>query len=299
MPVDRRRLPPLNALRAFEVAGRRLSFRAAADELGVSQGAVAQQVRALEAHLGVALFTRLPRGLALTAPGRRYLAMMSRAFDLMTEATAGLVARADAVTISATPSFAARVLIPRLPDLNAALPGVELRILATEALSDFDRDGVDIALRLTRPPFPPAQEAVLLCRQHLIAVASPRLLGKLRPPLTPEALRRLPLLHDAHSHWPAFAGMDADQAGGRLPGPVFSQTALALDAALAGQGAAITARALVRADLAAGRLVQIAQAPDADGPDYYLLRKRAPHHAPPAEAVWHWCATDLIGDCGA
>lgn len=289
MSLSRRALPPLNALRAFEVAGRRLNFRSAADELGVTQGAVAQQVRALEAHLGVALFRRLPRGLALTAPGTAYLAEMSRAFDILGEATTQLLARPDAVTISVTPTFAAKVLIPRLADLNTALPGVELRIVATEALSDFDRDQVDIAVRLTRPPFPASLEARPLFRQDLIAVASPHLVGDRALPLTPEQLLDLPLLHDAHGHWPAFLRMP-----GKLPGAVFNQTTLALDAALAGQGVAIVARAFVQTDLQAGRLVQVAENTLMTGPDYYLVRKRLPVPREAADSFWEWCATQLL-----
>jgi len=288
MSVSRRALPPLNALRAFEVAGRKLNFRAAADELGVSQGAVAQQVRALEAHLGVALFHRLPRGLRLTPSGAAYLAGMTRAFDAMAEATAQLLARPEAVTISVTPTFAAKMLIPRLADLNAALPGVELRTVATEALSDFDRDQVDIAVRLTRPPFPGEHEAFLLFRQELVAIASPHLAGGRALPLTAEQLRKMPLLHDAHNHWPAFFG-----TAGKLPGAVFNQTTLALDAAMAGQGVVIAARAFVHADLDAGRLVEVADMSMIAGPDYYLVRKRSPLRGNAAESVWQWCAENL------
>ena len=161
MMKSRRSLPPLNALRAFEVSGRRLSFRAAADELGVTQGAVAQQVRALEEHLGLALFQRHPRGLQLTVSGAAYLAEVTRAFDTLADATGRLLVRPDTVTISVTPTVAAKLLIPRLGDLQAALPDVELRTVATEALSDFERDQVDIAVRLTRPPFAADLEAKL------------------------------------------------------------------------------------------------------------------------------------------
>lgn len=104
MMPSRRKLPPLNALRAFEVSGRRLSFRAAADELGVTQGAVAQQVRALEEHLGQALFQRLPRGLALTPQGASYLTNVTRAFDTLGDATGRLLEQPDTVTISVTPT---------------------------------------------------------------------------------------------------------------------------------------------------------------------------------------------------
>lgn len=285
---SRRSLPPLNALRAFEVSGRRLSFRAAADELGVTQGAVAQQVRALEEHLGLALFQRHPRGLQLTVAGAAYLAEVTRAFDTLADATGRLLVRPDTVTISVTPTVAAKLLIPRLGDLQAALPEVELRTVATEALSDFERDQVDIAVRLTRPPFAADLEAKLLFRQDLVAVASPRLVGNVTLPLSSEQLRALPLLHDAQGHWATFL-----KTSSKLPGAVFNQTTLALDAAMAGQGVALACKAFVAMDLAAGRLVQVAEAGTL-GPDFYLVRKRSAPVRQSVEAVWDWCLHRLL-----
>ncbi|MBY0363206.1 MAG: LysR family transcriptional regulator [Phreatobacter sp.] len=284
MPVSRRSLPPLNALRAFEVAGRRLNFRAASEELGVTQGAVAQQVRLLEDHVGTALFQRLPRGVALTPQGAAFLADVTRAFDTLGDATTQLLARPDAVTISVTPTFATKLLIPQLPVLNSALPGVELRTIATEAVSDFDRDQVDIAVRLTRPPFPGSVEAHLLFRQELVAVASPHLIGNAVLPLSTEQLGDRPLLHDAHNHWPKFFGTT-----GKLPGAVFNQTTHALDAAMAGQGVAIACRAFVQSDLDAGRLVQVCPAGFEARADYYLVRKRGTSSRRTVDAVWDWC----------
>lgn len=270
------RLPPLNALRAFEMAGRKGSFRAAADELHITQGAVAQQVRGLEERLGIALFRRLPRGLALTPAGAAYLNDVSRAFGILASATAKLQKRPDTVTISVTPTVATRLLIPRLADLQAALPGVELRTLATEALSDFEHDQVDMAVRLTRPPFPPQLEAA---------------------PLFPDELQTLPLLHDAHNHWPAFLQAltpceDTPPATTLLPGPTFNQTSLALDAALAAQGVAIACRAFVADDLAAGRLVQVSTVTLRLPAGYFLVRPRSTP-SPSAQAVWDWCLTHL------
>lgn len=288
MTKSRRSLPPLNALRAFEVSGRRLSFRAAADELGVTQGAVAQQVRALEEHLGLALFQRHPRGLQLTVAGAAYLAEVTRAFDTLADATGRLLVRPDTVTISVTPTVAAKLLIPRLGDLQAALPDVELRTVATEALSDFERDQVDIAVRLTRPPFAVDLEAKLLFRQDLVAVASPRLVGNVTLPLSSEQLRALPLLHDAQGHWATFL-----KTSSKLPGAVFNQTTLALDAAMAGQGVALACKAFVAMDLAAGRLVQVAEAGTL-GPDFYLVRKRSAPVRQSVEAVWDWCLHRLL-----
>lgn len=285
---SRRSLPPLNALRAFEVSGRRLSFRAAADELGVTQGAVAQQVRALEEHLGLALFQRHPRGLQLTVAGAAYLAEVTRAFDTLADATGRLLVRPDTVTISVTPTVAAKLLIPRLGDLQAALPDVELRTVATEALSDFERDQVDIAVRLTRPPFAADLEAKLLFRQDLVAVASPRLVGNMTLPLSSEQLRALPLLHDAQGHWATFL-----KTSSKLPGAAFNQTTLALDAAMAGQGVALACKAFVAMDLAAGRLVQVAEAGTL-GPDFYLVRKRSAPVRQSVDAVWDWCLHRLL-----
>lgn len=146
-----RDIPPLNGLRAFEAAGRHLNFRLAADELGVTQGAVAQQVRGLETLLKVKLFDRGPKGLALTDAGRRYLPSLTRAFDLIAEAGAELAPRDAVVTISTTPSFATRWLVPRLADFARDHPTLRLRIDASNTLSNFQSDGVDIAVRLGGP----------------------------------------------------------------------------------------------------------------------------------------------------
>ncbi|WP_106797466.1 LysR substrate-binding domain-containing protein [Rhizobium sp. H4] len=285
---SRRALPPLNALRAFEASGRRLNFRAAAEELGVTQGAIAQQVRALEDQLGLMLFQRLPRGLALTAQGAAYLSDVTRAFDMLGEATGRLLARPETVTISVTPTVAAKLLIPRLAELYSALPDVDLRTVATEALSDFDRDQVDIAVRLTSQAFPAALEARLLFRQELVAVASPHLVKGLTLPLSREELCKLPLLHDSHDRWGMFLAIRE-----KLPGAAFNHTTLALDAALAGQGVVLACRAFVAADLEAGRLVQVTEETATIGADYFLVRKRSSSPRKAVDAVWDWCAARL------
>ena len=140
-------LPPLNGLRAFAAAGRHLTFRAAADELGVTQGAVAQQVRGLEDHLNLRLFLREPRGLAFTEEGRAYHIAIARAFDQMADATDALRTAPSHVTISVTPTFASKWLIPRLAAFTQAHPGIDLRITATERVSSFHADGIDLARR--------------------------------------------------------------------------------------------------------------------------------------------------------
>lgn len=283
----RRKLPPLNALRAFEVAGRHLNFRAAADELAVTQGAVAQQVRALEDHLGQPLFIRLARGLALTSAGAMLLAEASRAFDTLGAATERLAARPARVTLSVTPTIATRILIPRLAELQDTLPGIELRTIANEDLADFDRDEVDIAIGLGRAPFPPQLEAHLFIAQDIIAVASPRLLPALPTDLLPEAMAGVPLIHHCLDHWPQFLDLR-----GPLPGTRFNLTTLALDAAIAGQGVALACTAFVAAELADGRLVQVGAQRMRAKPDYYMVRRRDTAN-PAADTVWKWCKDHL------
>ncbi|WP_417598227.1 LysR substrate-binding domain-containing protein [Pararhodobacter oceanensis] len=280
-------LPPLNGLRAFDVAGRFLNFRAAADELRVTQGAIAQQVRQLEAHLGVPLFERLPKGLAFTAAGRSYHAGIASAFDALRNATEQLRPEPGKVLISVTPTFAAKWLIPNLPDFSTHHPDIDLRILATEKLSSFHSDGIDLAVRQGEPPFGAALDAHLLFDQEVIAVAAPDLVAEQSLPVTPQALSALPKLHDAHDLWPEFLRSlnIADTAGRGLR---LSQTSLAVDAALSGQGAALVSRFLVAAELESGRLLQITPQVLRGRQDFYLLATRKPKQSPAIAKVISW-----------
>ncbi|WP_027133639.1 LysR substrate-binding domain-containing protein [Geminicoccus roseus] len=283
------RLPPLNALRAFEAAGRHLTFRAAAEELGVTQGAVAQQVRRLEAHLQVRLFDRLQRRLALTDQGRLYHQEIVRAFGLIGAATGLLRPGPARVTISVTPTFAAKWLIPRLPAFGRAHPSIDLRILATETVSSFQADGIDLAVRQARPPFGAALDADLLFAQEIVAVCSPRLLDGGEGPQDPADLSRFVLLHDAHHLWPDFLERAFGRPVGHLGrGMRFNQTALTIDTAIAGQGLALASLFLVADDLAAGRLVRAMPACLRGPLDFYLLSPRDRASEGAARAVRHW-----------
>lgn len=284
MRAPRRNLPPMNALRAFAAAGQRLNFRAASEDLGVSQGAVAQQIRLLEEHLGQALFTRLPRGVALTSQGAIYHAQVKRAFDILRDATEQIGEGDTSLTVSVTPTFATRLLIQKLPSLNTVLPDVKIRTIATVEVTDFDRDQVDLAVREAHPPFPDGHEAQLLFRQDFIIVGSPHLLKNGAHDLMPAHLRSMPLLHDSYGHWQKYFGTEE-----RLPGPVFNQISLAIDAALAGQGLAIVSRAFVQDDLSAGRLFDVGSARDESDRNYYLVRKKSQRPRPMLDTVWSWC----------
>lgn len=284
-----RRLPALNALRAFEVAARHLNFRLAAEELGVTQGAVAQHVRALEAQLGLQLFDRNPRSLTLTPAGRGYVGHIRRAFEIISDATARLRPEPRHLTISVTPTFATRWLLPRLPGFTEAHPDIDLRIHASERVSNFQSDGVDLAVRLGRAPFGPGLVADLLFDQVIVAVASPLLVDKLGPPDRPETLQTYALLHDAHDIWPAF--LERAFPTGAPPAPKnirFNQTSLAIEAAIAGQGLALASQIFVTEDLASGRLVQPLPQELRTEAAFYLVFPRKPRHPDAVQQVRDW-----------
>lgn len=289
MPEAFLSLPPLNALRAFEAAARHLNFRIAAQELNVTQGAVAQHIRGLEADLGAKLFERLPRGLALTDEGRAYVPNIRRAFELISEATLLLRPEPARLTISVTPSFATKWLIPKLPEFVAHNPLVDLRILASESLSSFQADGVDIAVRQGRSPFGPGLMVDLLFPQQIVAICSPSLLPVGANEIAPTDIQHHVLLHDAHNLWPEFMekalGLKMATEAKRMR---FNQTGLAIDAAIAGQGIALASRFLVAADIAAGRLVQPIHAEMRGTQDFHVVVPRKQRHPEPTQAVRQW-----------
>ena len=283
------RLPPLNALRAFEAAARHCNFRLAAQELGVTQGAVAQHVRGLEADLKIKLFDRLPRTLALTDQGRRYSGQLARAFALITDATASIRPEPERLTISVTPTFAAKWLIPRLPEFSQAHPDIELRIVASDALANFQSDGVDVAVRQGRAPFGPGLVAELLFQQDLVPVCSPRLLAPERSFLTLPELERLTLLEDGHGLWQQFLEMAGSKSSIRdLKRISFNQTALSIEAAISGQGVGLASRFLVDPDLASGRLVKAIEGSLLGELGFYVVRPRKARQPEPCSVVWNW-----------
>jgi LysR family glycine cleavage system transcriptional activator len=152
--MSTRRLPPLNALRAFEAAARNGGFTAAARELSVSPAAISQYVSSLEAHLGVKLFRRLPRGLELTDAGRAYLPGLEEGFATLAAATSALRGRprAGRLVVSTLPSFATGWLVPRLPDFRRRYPEIDVVLRSEWRFVDFARDAVDVAIRYTKEP---------------------------------------------------------------------------------------------------------------------------------------------------
>src|SRR5438876_6612537 len=181
----RRRLPQLNALKAFEAAARHVSFTRAAEELCVTQGAVSHQVKALEDELGIKLFNRERQRLVITEAGREYLVVVRDALDRIALGTERLVQRQSSglLTISTSPDFAAKWLVHRLGRFTKAHPDIELRISATMHHVDFAREEVDLAVRHGDGSWT-GLHVERLCVEELFPVCSPKLLAgrRLRRP---------------------------------------------------------------------------------------------------------------------
>ncbi|BCB19349.1 LysR substrate-binding domain-containing protein [Bosea sp. ANAM02] len=257
MPVKppRPRLPPLKALRAFEAAARLESFAKAADEIGVTAGAVTQQIRQLEATLGFAVFRRLPQGVALTEAAREALPRLTRGFDMLGQAVQALREAQPnrPLAIAALPCIAQLWLSPRLPALRAAFPDLQISIAAMEEPPDPQRDPYDLSLFYREAA--PQSGGVQLAGDAILPVCAPALAVKLA---TPTDLAAQTLLHDAvwrgdWARWLAFVAPGTKVDPGR--GPAFSLYSLALDACLSGSGILMGRMSLIGPHLAAGRLV--------------------------------------------
>lgn len=255
------RLPPLAALRVFEAAARRLNFRQAAEELHVTPGAVSQQIRLLEEHVGAPLFVREGRGVALTEAGKAALPALRLGFEKLAEAARLMrqPQRKHRVTVSVAPSFAAKWLVPRLERFSAEHPVVEVWVSAEMAVVDFAAADVDLAIRYGAGRYP-GLSAELLLAETVLPVCAPILL-EAAPIATPRDLLNHTLLHDVSSldadgapDWPTWLRAHGVDGAGAARGPRFNQSSLVIEAALAGRGVALAKRALADADLSAGRL---------------------------------------------
>jgi LysR family transcriptional regulator, glycine cleavage system transcriptional activator len=253
-----RRLPPLNALKAFEAAARHDSFTRAAEELCVTQGAVSHQVKALEAELGIKLFLRERQRLVITEAGREYLVVLRDAFDRIGVGTERLVQRQSAgvITVSTSPDFAAKWLVNRLGRFAETHPGLDLRVSATLHHVDFSREDVDLAVRHGDGNWA-GLDVVRLCTEQLFAVCSPKLITGRKRITKPSDVLKFPLLRlddsNAWAKWFEAAGLEGAD---HLHGPVLNRASMVLDAAIDGQGIALARTTLAATDLINGRLVR-------------------------------------------
>jgi LysR family glycine cleavage system transcriptional activator len=254
----RQRLPPLNALKAFEAAARHESFTRAAAELFVTQGAVSHQVKALEADLGIKLFNRERQRLVITEAGREYLTVVRDALDRIALGTERLLQRQNSgvLTVSTSPDFAAKWLVHRLGHFAEAHREIDLRISATLHHVDFAREEVDMAVRHGDGNWP-GLDTVRLSSEQLFAVCSPKLLSGRRRLSKPSDVLKYPLIHmDSRGDWSKWlqaAGLDDAQV---THGPVLNRASMVIDAAINAQGIALARTTLAAFDLINGRLVR-------------------------------------------
>jgi LysR family transcriptional regulator, glycine cleavage system transcriptional activator len=257
------RLPPLNALRAFEAVARHSSFARAAQELHVTKAAVAQQVRALEEDIGVRLVERNGRGLQLTESGAAGAGALAEGFALLAKAARAMREGRGRrfLVINSTPSFAATWLVGRIGKFKARHPETDVLIDANPTEDALDSGAADALIRWGAGEFL-GPTATLLFKEDVFPVCAPRLVAGDDPLRSPEDLARHTLLHldwnPAHASWPTWSDW-LNAAGARhveaTHGVFFNNMAMTLRAAAQGQGVALTSFAIAADELAAGRLV--------------------------------------------
>jgi DNA-binding transcriptional LysR family regulator len=263
MRKQRRSLPSLDLLRGFEAAARNLSFTRAAQELYLTQSAVSRQVKAIEDHLGVALFARRHRALLLTEAGHELYRATAQALQQLGDAASKIRDRGAGrtLTVTATIGFASLWLIPRLTDFRSRRPDIDIRIAADNKMVDLEREGIEVAVRYCTPKAAPAG-AVRLFGEVVLPVCSPNSLTRSAPLTRPEDLSRHILLHfepaDGITPWLSWTvWLEVMQQQGLKPAGSlrFSQYDQTIQAAIDGQGVALGTTPLVRHLIKQGRLI--------------------------------------------
>jgi LysR family transcriptional regulator, glycine cleavage system transcriptional activator len=302
-----RRLPPLNAVRAFEAAARHGNFTRAAEELGMTQAAVSYQIKLIEERLGTPLFSRDKKRVVLTEAGRKAAPLVSSAFDTLDEAFAIARRENEAVlTVSSSQTFASNWLARNLGRFQVSRPELALRLHTSDELVDFARDEVDVAVRVWRDGRPPGVASHFLLRIHATPMCSPECrdrMGGLAEPGDLLDVNQLSPHDDWWERWFALAGIsitDRSAAPGlRLDGQVFDGVA-----AMEHQGVAMLSPALWRSDMAAGRLVQLFPLILFEPFSYWLVYPEHKRNAPKVKAFREWLLGEIarqaeLDDTGA
>lgn len=295
----RGRMPPLSGVRAFEAVGRLASMRKAAADLGVCHTVVSRHVRNLEAWLGTRLVDSGPRGIVLTEEGRTFHRAAAAAFDALAAATAELRPAAShrLLRVWCVPGLAARWLAPRLADLQAALPGVEIVLKATTERPDFARYEADAEIRFGIAPIGGGR-AELIDRSRLFPVASPAWVATQGPVADLADLERMPLVHEeSRDQWRRWFEAAGHRPRGDLAGPRLWYASSALDAAVAGQGVALATRLQAADDIAAGRLVELLATDVALG-DYWFVAAEGRWNDPLLARFRSWLARSVAATRG-
>ena len=292
-----RRLPPLNALRAFEIAARSVNFTRAAEELGVSQAAVSQQVKSLEATLGLKLFARDGKRLVVTSAGKQYLAVVRDALDRIAVGTDRLLQHkpSSILTVSTSPDFGAKWLVHRLGRFAAAYPKIDLRVSTSTKQVDLIAEHVDLAIRHGDGHWA-GLDAVALCPEWLVPICSPKLLsGRKRITLASDLLG-LPLLRlDGWTTWSKWFEAAGISAPARRE-PALNQASMLIDAAVDGQGVALARTTLAAWDLLHGRLVVPVDVALPLENTYWIVHPKLTSREPMVATLRDWLLTEAADD---
>ncbi len=293
-----RQLPPLPAIRVFEAAARHENFTAAAAELGMTQAAVSYQIRQLEDRLGLPLFRRERRRVALTEAGRNAAAATSRAFDMLETAFAALRAEDEGLlTISAPQTFANAWLAWRLGGFQMSHPGLAVRLLVDDALADFATSPLDVAVRGGVGPWE-GLHADRLMPVDFTPMCSPGFFARhfgVGDAPDPKELLALPQISPDNPYWPvwlAAAGV-APLAGPPRPGVSMTSQANDANAAMAGQGVAMLSPFFYRVDLAERRLVRLSDLLATDGRAYWLVTPTYRRHVGKIRRFREWLLAEV------
>lgn len=287
---------PLLALRAFVETGRHGSLKAAADVMGVTPGAISQQLKLLQARTGVSLFTRSRHGVSLTPAGAQVHPALSRAFDQIQDSMAALEAihTRQTLTISTVPSFAASWLVPRLGRFTERHPAIEVRVEASSALANLRRDRIDIAIRHGLGEYPGLVSRTLAA-PVLLPVACPALLAEGPPIHSAVDCLQYPLLQDSDrsdwSLWFRALGLPSDPRIER--GPAFDDDVLLIRAAEAGQGIALVRDLYVESEVASGRLAVVLDQPWPTRFAYYAVTLPGTEENPAIAAFLRWLQEEV------
>lgn len=272
---------PLNALRVFETAARRMSFTKAGEELGLTQTAVSYQIKLLEDTLGEQLFLRRPRQVTLTDAGARLAPKISEAFGIMDEALAGMTDQSEStLIIHTTATFASRWLAHHLGTFQLENPGIAVRLETSQDIVDFTRTEADVAIRSGNGKWP-GLKAHFLMKSDFTPMLSPALADTIGGVHEPADILKLRIIDPGDIWWPLWlkaAGLDEADLKGR-PLSRFGAQTFEAAAAVAGQGVAILKPEFYTDDVALGRLIQPFELRATDGSDYWFAYPEARRHS--------------------
>jgi LysR family glycine cleavage system transcriptional activator len=294
-PRQLSQLPPLAAIRVFEAVARHLSFTKAAEELGMTQAAASYQIKLLEERVGAPLFLRRPKQIVLTEAGQRMAPAVSEAFALLSGAYTAARSGVDGMLcVSTLLTFASNWLAQHLGSFQVAHPSLAVRLDTSNRLVDFAREDIDIAIRSGGGNWP-GVETHMLFRADFTPVLSPRLAASIGGVNEPADLLKLPILDPGDiwwQEWFALAGLPAEELASR-PGTSMGAQAYEANAAIAGHGVAILTRALFKAELADGRLIQPFDLVGDDGHAYWLVYPTARRNVPKIRAFRDWILAEI------